>query len=1217
MKDEEKSTDQLIDELKTLRKQVDEIGFRKREVEFSHTLLNLIEGPISVVDPEMKYVFVNKKASQLLNIDSKDIEGKTIFQLFPESEAIPMVESLKRVFKKGVIIQQEREFQLSGQTIWLDTEVIPVKNDSGIVENVISISRDITDRKKTEDKLQESTKRFRTLSEASFEAIFLSEKGICLEQNQTAEKMFGYTHSEAIGKQGTNWINPEHRELVKSHMMSGYEEPYEVSALRKDGTSFPAEIQGKMMHFNGRDVRVTALRNINDRKRVEEDLKESEEKYRELVQSSNSIIVKFDQDSRITFINIYAQDFFGFSEDEVIGESLIGTIVPEIESTGRNLEKIIEEIFDHPEAYALNENENICKNGKRVWVAWRNKGIYNNKGQLSGILCTGYDITERKQTEKALQDSKQITNILFEISNAVNTTLNLNDLYFSIHNSLKKVIEATNFFIGLYDEENDKLSFPYMADEYLDKYPNAPLENASKSGAFVYQVINQNERLFVDRNEAGMLEQKIGEEIVGQHPEQWLGVPLNARGKTIGGMVVQSYTNPNRYTRSDADLLSAVSHQVALAIDRKASEQALIESEEKHREIITTLNEGYYEVDLTGNFTYLNDALAKMLGKNVNELIGVNNRTYMSKDTLKDVFECFNSVYETKKPSTSFNWELIRLDDGSPCYIEHSVLPRFDQNGNVIGFRGIAHEITQRKLAEEEVEKLAMVVKHSSELVNLATLDGRMTFLNEAGCKMLGIDPEEVANTYIMEVIPEHLKGMVTTELFPALLRSETWEGDLQYQNLKTKQLVDLHATAFTVQDPVTGAPLYLANVSLDITDRKRIEEALRDSESKNRTVIENATEAICVVQNDKFKYFNPATVKLFAYSKEELEQLPAAETINPEDKESVISPGFQIEKQEQLLGNYSHRIVTKNGRSRWVDINAVNIAWNDSPAALVFLTDITERKQSEKLMIQSEKMLSLGGLAAGMAHELNNPLGGMLQGVQNVQRRLSPDLKSNRKLAEEFGIDLHNLQLYLEKRDILSFLKGIMDSGKKASSIISNMLQFSRKSESQMAPTNLVKLIENVLDLAGKDYDLKKKHDFRNIKVTKEIDSGLPLVPCTETEIEQVFLNLFRNAAQAMIGEKQEGPHTITIRLRMSNAGKKIRIEVEDNGPGMNKETQNRIFEPFFTTKSVGEGTGLGLSVSYMIITNNHKGTMDVESEVGKGTRFIIQLPLHRDSAS
>jgi len=152
--------------------------------------------------------------------------------------------------------------------------------------------------------------------------------------------------------------------------------------------------------------------------------------------------------------------------------------------------------------------------------------------------------------------------------------------------------------------------------------------------------------------------------------------------------------------------------------------------------------------------------------------------------------------------------------------------------------------------------------------------------------------------------------------------------------------------------------------------------------------------------------------------------------------------------------------------------------------------------------------------------------------------------------------------------------------------------------------------LIENVLELAGKDYNLKKKYDFRNIKIIRDFDSDLPLVTCTETEVEQVVLNLLNNAAWAMAIAKKDAPPQITLRVNAEN--RMARIEIEDNGPGMEEAVRSKIFEPFFTTKSVGEGTGLGLSVSYMIITNNHQGTMEVASEPGKGTRFIIQLPLN-----
>jgi len=144
---------------------------------------------------------------------------------------------------------------------------------------------------------------------------------------------------------------------------------------------------------------------------------------------------------------------------------------------------------------------------------------------------------------------------------------------------------------------------------------------------------------------------------------------------------------------------------------------------------------------------------------------------------------------------------------------------------------------------------------------------------------------------------------------------------------------------------------------------------------------------------------------------------------------------------------------------------------------------EIAERKKTRELMIQTEKMMSLGGLAAGMAHEINNPLGAILQGAQNLERRLSPDLKKNIQAAEKYGIDLNNLQAYLEERNIPEFLHGIKTSGQKAAKTVLDMLQFSRKSESKIVLTNLVDLIENALELAGKSYNLKKQYDFRSIE--------------------------------------------------------------------------------------------------------------------------------------
>ncbi|MFV0421512.1 ATP-binding protein [Oleidesulfovibrio sp.] len=279
---------------------------------------------------------------------------------------------------------------------------------------------------------------------------------------------------------------------------------------------------------------------------------------------------------------------------------------------------------------------------------------------------------------------------------------------------------------------------------------------------------------------------------------------------------------------------------------------------------------------------------------------------------------------------------------------------------------------------------------------------------------------------------------------------------------------------------------------------------------------------------------------------------------------------------------------------------------------------DITQRIHMEELMIQTEKMMSVGGLAAGMAHEINNPLGAILQGTQNIRRRISNSLSANHVAAEKSGCTLHSILAYMEQRKITSFLQGIQDSGERAAAIVSNMLTFSRRSDSSPTTTNLHSTLDRTIQLASSDYDLKKKYDFRMVTIERNFASDMQDVICYPIELEQVLLNLLRNAAQSVAAKgaqlKQAGSKADfvpRISLTTRQEGKWAVIEVEDNGTGMSTETKRRIFEPFFTTKQTGQGTGLGLSVSYFIIAKNHRGSLTAESEEGLGTKFTITIPV------
>jgi signal transduction histidine kinase len=249
------------------------------------------------------------------------------------------------------------------------------------------------------------------------------------------------------------------------------------------------------------------------------------------------------------------------------------------------------------------------------------------------------------------------------------------------------------------------------------------------------------------------------------------------------------------------------------------------------------------------------------------------------------------------------------------------------------------------------------------------------------------------------------------------------------------------------------------------------------------------------------------------------------------------------------------------------------------------------------------------------MAHEINNPLSAIMQGCQNVLRRLSADLPVNRDVAQAAGIDPDKVGAYLAQRGIPQFLEGIREAAARATQIVTDMLAFSRRSDAKFAPASVEEMLDTAARLVASDYDLKKQYDFRHIEIVRDYDPAVGEIWCDRPEIEQVLLNLMKNAAQAMAGSAAPLPHRMTLRTRRESD--QVRVEVEDNGPGMDERTRSRVFEPFFTTKPAGVGTGLGLSVSYFIVTERHGGSISVSSTAGQGSCFTLRLPVRGRPAS
>ncbi|WP_319521272.1 PAS domain S-box protein [uncultured Desulfosarcina sp.] len=397
----------------------------------------------------------------------------------------------------------------------------------------------------------------------------------------------------------------------------------------------------------------------------------------------------------------------------------------------------------------------------------------------------------------------------------------------------------------------------------------------------------------------------------------------------------------------------------------------------------------------------------------------------------------------------------------------------------------------------------------------------------------------------------------------------------------------------------------------LDTTDRRIAEQEAQHLRNQLVNIINSMPSILVGVDSDgKVTQWNKTTQRCTGISASE-----AVGKSLPEVFPQMTSEMEKIKKSvetKETFQELSRHGFLEDG-SGYEDLTIYPLTSGGVQGAVIRIDDVTEKVRMQEMMIQNEKMLSVGGLAAGMAHEINNPLAGMIQTAGVIKNRLTrTDLPVNCEAADSAGTSMQAIVAFMERRGIPRMLGNMLSSGQRAAEIVSNMLSFARKSESAFSTHNLGELIDQTVDLAGSDYDLKKKYDFRKVEILREYAADVPPVLCEASKIQQVLLNLLRNGAEAMQEMAGNGfqPRFI-LRLDHEKKTGKVRIELEDNGPGMDEATCKRVFEPFFTTKPTGKGTGLGLSVSYFIVTENHGGEMKVESVPGKGTTFIVKLPL------
>jgi len=389
------------------------------------------------------------------------------------------------------------------------------------------------------------------------------------------------------------------------------------------------------------------------------------------------------------------------------------------------------------------------------------------------------------------------------------------------------------------------------------------------------------------------------------------------------------------------------------------------------------------------------------------------------------------------------------------------------------------------------------------------------------------------------------------------------------------------------ILDFLTNFAEMVAKIGLDHIKQMEAEEALRQSEEKYRILVENANDAVFIAQDGVVKFPNRKTEELTGHSAEELARMPFIDFIHPDDRETVMDRHRRRLRGERPASTYSFTIIHKSGLERKAQINTVLIQWEDRPATLNFLRDITKQVEMETRLRQAQKMEAIGTLAGGIAHDFNNIL--------------FPLIGYSEMLKLDLPVDspLHG------------YVNEIIRAALRSKDLVKQILTFSRQGDQDVKPVKLQPIVKDALKLLRSSIPTI-------IDILQDIDSDCGVVVADPTQVHQVVMNLATNAYHAM--EETGGRLKVNlkqIRLESDQSvfleltpGEYARLTVTDTGVGIEKDVMDKIFDPYYTTKETGKGTGLGLSVVQGIVKNCN-GDIHIDSEPGKRTEIQVYLPI------
>lgn len=829
-----------------------------------------------------------------------------------------------------------------------------------------------------------------------------------------------------------------------------------------------------------------------------------------------------------------------------------------------------------------------------------NKAVYSDsEGEIAGMIGVMLDITDRKRSEEQVRYRFKMESALSHISRLFLTEdrTDMKGILAIIDNTFKTDF---NYIYRLSSESNEfKLDESFSRDypELLRTLPGridkgataSNLSDLRESGAI--QLDSRNPQQYIELCEELKLAKRESATL--------LVLPIiSSEGEMIGFTGIEAISGSRKWLYDELQVLRLIVEKTSIYWDKQNTLKYLKESEEHFREAFEQAAVGIAHVDLRGMITKVNQRFCEIVGYSKDELYNLSFKNITHPDDIGQDLENIELLLENKICKYSMEKRYIKKD-GSEVWVNLTTTLLRDKHGNPSQFLGAVEDITKRKLAEDALEKsVAMIratLESTSDGIMVTGLDGRIINYNQRFVNMWHLQNSSLClekDCCILDTLRTH---MIHPEKFdryyyePAHVDAHNKNIELEISDGRVFELNCLPLVASGKSDGIVWS-------FHDVTHQKEAESVLERVINQYTTMIDSVPAVLFAKDKDlRYSVVNREFCAKANKDKESIIGKTAVDIYTKELAEHLSKLDHDVLTQNKAMINREEKLI-EDGETRWISMTKVPLQGsNGETVGLVGMyQDITEQRRSRDQLMQSDKLAAIGTLAAGVAHEINNPMGYISSNLNTMDRYAGILRQFIEDNCEADKDDLEEIVEIID--DLKSAIGESIDGATRVKDIVADLKSFSRVDKAEETFSDINEGIKSTLNIVWNElkYHCKVETDF----------GDLPDIKCMPNQLNQVFLNLLINAGQAI--KHKNGLIRICTYFDKNN----IYISIKDNGEGISEKNLKKIFEPFYTTKEVGKGTGLGLSLVFDII-KKHNGDITVESEVSEGTEFVISLPL------